>query len=144
MGERIWTEDMGEISGFGGSCEAACRHMVLSGLDWLRQQDGEVPKLEEFSGVMGFIDAKNGAGKALLDHVINAAKEKFGELPTGAMLHASASHIMFAHKNGGSFRCDHPDTEEPHGCPFQEDIHNDPEFRCHCCASCTKECADGI
>ena len=30
-----WTEDMGEISGFGGGYEEACRRMVCAGVDWL-------------------------------------------------------------------------------------------------------------
>ena len=29
-----------------------------------------------------------------------------------------------------------------HGCPFQQDINDDDEFRCNCCEDCTQDCAD--
>jgi len=32
-----------------------------------------------------------------------------------------------------------PDIE-PHPCPFQADVHDDPVFRCRCCEDCRMEC----
>ncbi len=33
---------------------------------------------------------------------------------------------------------------EPHTCPFQEEINDDRETLCGCCAECQQECADDI
>lgn len=35
-----WTADMGQISGFGSGYEAACRKMVVAGMEWLNANPG--------------------------------------------------------------------------------------------------------
>lgn len=40
-------------------------------------------------------------------------------------------------------RCGGP-GEDPHPCPFAEEIHEDSETQCNCCESCTEECAMDI
>lgn len=35
-------------------------------------------------------------------------------------------------------------AEEPHTCPYREDIHNDSETLCNCCEDCTQSCAEDI
>lgn len=34
--------------------------------------------------------------------------------------------------------------ENPHSCPYQEDINNDHEFECTCCEDCEAECLADI
>jgi hypothetical protein len=31
-----------------------------------------------------------------------------------------------------------------HPCPYQEDVNNDSDFQCECCAACERECCDDI
>jgi hypothetical protein len=33
---------------------------------------------------------------------------------------------------------------DEHQCPFQNDVHNDPDYLCNCCEACTEQCADDI
>lgn len=41
--------------------------------------------------------------------------------------------------------CQKNPAEELHSCPYEADIHNNPdEFFCTCCAACTQNCADEI
>lgn len=40
--------------------------------------------------------------------------------------------------------CKNPGTEELHSCPYAEDIDDDHEKTCRCCADCTDECAQDI
>lgn len=30
--------------------------------------------------------------------------------------------------------------DSEHGCPYQEDIHNDREYKCNCCCGCADKC----
>jgi len=41
-------------------------------------------------------------------------------------------------------KCNAKPSPEPHGCPYEEDINDNHEFRCSCCPSCTQECVDDI
>ena len=40
--------------------------------------------------------------------------------------------------------CDKNDAEEPHTCPYQEDINGDYTTLCNCCVSCQNDCASDI
>ena len=33
---------------------------------------------------------------------------------------------------------------DPHPCPYQQEINDDSETLCNCCAECQAECADDI
>ena len=35
-------------------------------------------------------------------------------------------------------------SETEHGCPYQEDVNDDSDYRCMCCAYCQQNCADDI
>jgi hypothetical protein len=37
-----------------------------------------------------------------------------------------------------------PPTDAAHPCPYQIEINDDIDFRCHCCPRCELECQDGI
>lgn len=90
--KREWTDDMGEISGFGGGYEAACRAMVFAGLDWFDAHPKAAPQFGRFSM------AENADAVALDAAMVEVTKDKGG--CTGAMHGAALSHVLFAHKNG--------------------------------------------
>ena len=102
---REWTEDMGEISGFGGSYEGACRVMVLAGIDWFEQNKESNPRFGEYENVTGIIDANNDAAKAMVKHMIDAADAYAKECGdgggvTGAMVQYTVHHAMYAFREG--------------------------------------------
>ncbi len=41
-------------------------------------------------------------------------------------------------------RCKALPAQEPHTCPYAEDIHNDSKTLCTCCTNCEHECAMDI
>lgn len=41
-------------------------------------------------------------------------------------------------------KCPANPAKPAHPCPFQADVNNDPDFRCHCCEECEQVCADEI
>lgn len=45
--------------------------------------------------------------------------------------------------HSGGCTCDTEETQE-HTCPFAEEIHDDTESTCTCCAECEYECAMAI
>ena len=38
----------------------------------------------------------------------------------------------------------HLGTPEPHVCPYDEDVNDNPNSMCHCCRECEQECCDDI
>jgi hypothetical protein len=38
-------------------------------------------------------------------------------------------------------KCGKHPAEEPHTCPYADEINDDSETLCRCCAECTQECA---
>jgi len=107
-----WTEDMGEISGFGGSYEEGCRAMVRAGVEFWEAMDetnsalgGAVDKFDPhyrgYEGVYGILSDDNDDAKAL-DAAIMAApltvdgrETTVGEYgATGAMHQAAVSHVF--------------------------------------------------
>lgn len=100
-----WTENMGEISGFGGSYEAACRAMVIAGMEWWDANPDADPQYKTpVTGDIEIVDVCIGynADAEALDKVMTEAADKVdpnGGM-TGAMHEAAVSHIYFAHKNG--------------------------------------------
>lgn len=96
-----WTEDMGEISGFGGSYEQACRAMVLRGADWLEDNKKEDLKFSGLKGVFGIITPESDEAKELEKYMTDLSNEGIeDEGLTGAMVHASINHVMYIARNG--------------------------------------------
>ncbi len=98
-----WTEEMGEISGFGEdlpSYENACRAMVIAGAHYLDQHPIFKPLLAEFRGVMGLVEAENEAGERLVNHMLQTVQDEFGESPTGAMVHVAVRHVAYIEEHG--------------------------------------------
>jgi hypothetical protein len=102
-----WTNDMGEISGFGGSYEAGCRAMVRAGVEYWEAQDAAFergerstkfdPHYRGIKNVMGLAMDDNDDARALDEAMMSAEVEgktvrEWG--PTGAMHHAAVNHIL--------------------------------------------------
>jgi hypothetical protein len=100
---RTYTDDMREISGFGGGYEATCRAMVLAGLAWFDAHPTADPKFHGFTGIFGIIQEDNEDAKALTQVVIDAAGGGGGA--TGAMHQATIGHILAARRLGWDAYC---------------------------------------
>lgn len=109
-GSYEFTEEMGEISGFGGGYEATCRAMLKAGAEfWDAQPEGFDPKYQGMKNVYGLMLDHNEDAKKL-DAAILAAS---GGGATGAMHHAVVSHLLFIRKNGWeAYRADMSKPEE--------------------------------
>jgi hypothetical protein len=96
--ERIYTDDMDEISGFGGGYETACRAMVLAGLQWLDEHPGADPHFKTCESIYGVCLDDNNDAKDLTKAMITAAEPGGGA--TGAMHQATVSHVLWIMANG--------------------------------------------
>jgi len=95
MTKYEFEDGMDEISGFGGSYEAACRKMVNAGLEWFDEHPNADPPFMGYKGIYGIIDADNKDAKKLSEAVLASVDDC-----TGAMHQATISHIMHIHKVG--------------------------------------------
>ena len=101
MSKYVYTDDMSELSGFGGGYEATCRAMVVAGLEHLDAHPEADPKFHGYKGIYGIITEDNADAKALSEAVVKAAN---GDC-TGAMHQASISHVLWIRKNGWDRYC---------------------------------------
>lgn len=99
--ERVWSEDMGEISGFGGGYEATCRAMVFAGMDWFDQHPDAAPIFQGFKNIYGIIMEENQEAKDLTAAIVAPAQ---GDC-TGAMHQASVSHCLAYKRLGWEAYC---------------------------------------
>lgn len=84
----MWTDDMGEISGFGGEYEEACRRMVCAGVDWFLINGHQcVP-----NPVGGFLFAADEKTAKVNHDAFRAAVDAAEPSCSGAMSGAAASH----------------------------------------------------
>lgn len=90
-----FTEEMGEISGFGGGYEQTCRNMLKAGLEWLNTNPDANPEFHGYENVYGIICEDNEDAKALSQAVIAIADDC-----TGAMHQAVISSVLWIRKNG--------------------------------------------
>lgn len=95
MSKYQFTDEMSEISGFGGSYEAECRAAIVRGLEWFDANPDADPKFHGFKDVYGIIMEDNDAAKEL-----SAAIAPKGSDMTGAMHQAAVEHCMYIRKNG--------------------------------------------
>lgn len=113
MTEKQWSEDMGEISGFGGGYEAACRAMVLAGIQWIDEHPSADPQFRGYEGIYGVINEENDDAKALVAAMMDAPvyhdgkkiQEHVKDDCTGAMHHASCGHVMAYKRLGWDEYC---------------------------------------
>lgn len=96
-----FTEDMGEISGFGGGYEQTCRNMVVAGLEWFDAHPEAQPAFRGFKEIYGVLDSDNDDAKALSAAVVAGAD---GDC-TGAMHQATVGHVLWIKKNGWEAYC---------------------------------------
>lgn len=92
-----YTEKMGEISGFGGEYEQACRNMVIAGLKWCDKKPNAILDYKEYANVYGITCDESPDMKECQQAMLKAPLAKGC---TGAMMQACMSHIMFIKKNG--------------------------------------------
>lgn len=88
-----WTPDMGEISGFGGSYEDACRKMVWAGLAWLELKPGADLKASTYRNIYGIL--KPDDAKELSEAICAACPDC-----SGAMHQATMSICLYVAKRG--------------------------------------------
>lgn len=98
----LFTDDMDEISGFGGGYEQTCRNMVAAGMEWFDANPDADPKFKGNESIYGLILEDNEDAKALSAAVVAAAN---GDC-TGAMHQATVSHCLYARKNGWEKYCE--------------------------------------
>ncbi len=89
-----WVEGMGEISGFGGGYEQACRQMLRQGLKWFDEHPDAKPEFQGFKQVYGLVTEENKDAEAL------SAAVCAGVEPTGAMHQAVISHLFWIRRVG--------------------------------------------
>lgn len=88
-----FTDDMHEISGFGGDYEECCRRMLGAALRWLDDHPKADPKFGPFG------QEENADAKALSAAALQAAEE-MGYGASGAQHGAAISHALWVRKYG--------------------------------------------
>lgn len=94
------TEDMGEISGFGGVYEQACQDMLEAGCKWIESNKSADLEGHSYSGVYGMLVTDSDDAKAM-EAAVTAACEDC----SGAMHHAVMSRLFYIAKNGWDKYC---------------------------------------
>jgi hypothetical protein len=101
MMEYKHTEDMGEISGFGGGYEATCQQMLHQGVSWLQDNiERRDLKASGLVNVFGILNAESDDAKALEAAVMEGHSDV-----TGAMHQTVMQRCFFIAKNGWDKYC---------------------------------------
>lgn len=95
-GKYKFTQEMGEISGFGGWYEQTCRNMLAAALRWFDENPEGNPVFQGFEGVMGLCIEDNEDAKALTKAIGDAANGDF----SGAMHQAVVRSAFYVKKHG--------------------------------------------
>lgn len=95
------TEDMGEISGFGGGYEQACQDMLEAGCKWIEANKSAKLEGHSYRGVYGLMVADSDDAKAMEAAVMAACEDC-----SGAMHHAVMSRLFYIAKNGWDKYCE--------------------------------------
>lgn len=95
MSKYQFTDKMGELSGFGGGYEAACRRMVIKGVEWLDEHKHADLSVSALKNTFGFVSPDSSDAKDL-----EKAFTKDEDDLTGAMVHQAWLHLLFIQKNG--------------------------------------------
>ena len=109
MSKYEYTDEMKEISGFGGGYEATCRAMVVAGMKWFDANPKAKPEWGEYKNIYGVTTNENDDAKAMQKAMLDAAN---GDC-TGAMMQACMGHARFARKNGWGKYCDELRPDKP-------------------------------
>jgi len=95
------TDDMGEISGFGGGYEKTCQDMLEAGVKWLNEHTKPDLQAKTLKNVYGIFSAESDDAKAMETAVLAAT----GGDCTGAMHHAVMSRLFYIAQNGWDQYC---------------------------------------
>ncbi len=95
------TEDMGEISGFGGSYEADCQQMLHNGVTFLSNKEGVDFKIFTIKNVYGICDIRGDDAKDIEAAVMDGIDDA-----TGAMHQAVMSRLHYINKHGWEKYCE--------------------------------------
>lgn len=98
--EFDWT-GLGEISGFGGGYEQACRDMVVAGVKWLREHPNADLKARKATLLYPDLRSASKDMDEFQDVIAAACKEG----ATGAMVCAATKHAFFIHRKGWEEYC---------------------------------------
>lgn len=115
MSEHEFTEDMGEISGFGDDYwdyEQACRDMVTAAAEWLEDRPDADISVQEIRNVFGAANPASDDAEELERVMVEACKESHGEGPSGAMMHACFKSALYVHEHGWKGYVDHMEGGE--------------------------------
>lgn len=111
--KREWSDDMGEISGFGGGYEAVCRAMVLAGIAWIDEHPDADPCFRGNKNIFGLILEDSDDAKELTAAMMDAPvvlnerliQEHVRDDCTGAMHHAAVNHVLAYKRLGWDRYC---------------------------------------
>lgn len=95
-----YTDDMSEISGFGGDYERTCRLMVIRGLIWFDKNATKKPEFQSYENIYGIINETNDDAEEL-SKVITMGLDC-----TGAMHQACIGHILGIQEMGWENYCE--------------------------------------
>jgi len=97
-----FTEDMDEISGFGGPYEDCCRLGLKLGCEWLDEHPNANLELKTFQEIFGICEPNTSDAKALSDHVCQGVERILGEEwgLSGAMHQAIMMALLYIKGNG--------------------------------------------
>jgi len=105
----VWTSEMGEISGMGGSYERGLQAMVRAGLAWWDAHPDADPRFKGYENVMGVLLEDNADAKALTQAMMDARttmddgrEVRCGDEATGAMHRWGVNHIFAIRRLGWS------------------------------------------
>lgn len=106
---KAWTDDMGEISGFGGPYEACCRRMFFAGAAWFDAHPLADPRYLGSPQIYGIIMEDNHNAKELTAAITGAAGDHGC---TGAMHQAVVGHCLAYRRLGWNAYCQELRTRE--------------------------------
>ena len=100
------TQDMGEMSGFGGEYEETCQKMLEAGVLWLNDHPDCLLVIGSVPGVIGIVNPESDDAKELTDTIVNASRDKEGKSNcTGAMVHELLGRLFYIRHNGWDKYC---------------------------------------
>lgn len=95
MPRHVFTDDMAEVTGYGGVCEEQARQAVIAGVMWLEDNPTAQPEVKADPMVFGAYN--NNADAKLLEATMGAEME--GE--SAAAMQTCLGHVLWAYKHGG-------------------------------------------
>lgn len=96
-----YTDDMAEISGFGGDYEKSCRKMVIAGLCWFDDNPHANAIVKENAAIFGIVSEENEDAKNLSRAIAQSVTDC-----SGAMHHAAISHTLWIKKHSWDEYCE--------------------------------------